>query len=146
MSNNRHGHYKDRTPSPTYNSWYGMKARCDNPNRPNYKDYGGLDIGYDPRWRFFENFLEDMGERPTGTTLDRINNNQHYTKDNCRWATPAQQTQNSASAIVTEEQVREIRALWNKGYLSQGKIGSMFGIKQQAVSAIVSGKRWKNVT
>jgi hypothetical protein len=80
----------------TYNSWANMKQRCNNPHNHKYKDYGGKGITYDPRWELFINFLEDMGERPKGTTLDRYpNKTGDYCKDNCRWATPIEQARNT---------------------------------------------------
>lgn len=72
-----------------------MKRRCDNPNAANYYLYGARGIKYDKRWINFENFLEDMGERPTvNHSLDRIDNSKEYSKDNCRWATALEQANN----------------------------------------------------
>jgi hypothetical protein len=72
-----------------------MKARCYNPKATGYKNYGGRGIKVCKRWRqSFRAFLEDMGDRPEGMTLDRKDNNGPYKKNNCRWATPAQQRQN----------------------------------------------------
>lgn len=79
----------------TYRSWTEMRARCDQPNRSEYKYYGARGISYCEGWDSFDTFLADMGERPKGCTLDRIDNNQGYSKDNCRWATPMQQSQNT---------------------------------------------------
>ena len=81
--------------SPTYRTWHGMKRRCLNPKDDHWKNYGGRGIGIDdPRWLKFENFLADMGQRPLRKSLDRINNNEGYSKANCRWASPREQRQN----------------------------------------------------
>ena len=99
-----HGHTKTlsgkTTVSREYRTWCNMRARCDNPNNMAYEDYGGRGISYDPRWVRFESFIEDMGDRPEGTSLDRIDNNKSYSKDNCRWATPKQQANNKRSNVV----------------------------------------------
>src|SRR5689334_410748 len=76
--------------TPTYKVWSGMKQRCLNPSNPRWDSYGGVGIKVDPRWLVFENFLEDMGEKPEGKTLDRFPDPfGNYTKSNCRWATPS---------------------------------------------------------
>ncbi len=81
-------------PTPTYRSWRNMKTRCTNRKQESFKHYGGRGIAVDRRWDSFENFLADMGERPEGTTLDRIDNDGDYEPDNCRWATPKEQRAN----------------------------------------------------
>lgn len=91
----KHGHGMRGHFSPTYISWAGMKNRCDNRNEPSYPDYGGRGITYDPRWADFETFLHDVGHRPEFHTLDRIDPNGNYEPGNVRWATDAQQANNT---------------------------------------------------
>jgi hypothetical protein len=77
-----------------YNSWYAMKQRCSNPRHKGWKYYGARGIGFDPRWVKFEAFHADMGDRPEGMTLDRIDYDKDYGPGNCRWATWREQRKN----------------------------------------------------
>lgn len=77
-----------------HRSWQAMNRRCNNPNTPDYPYYGGRGISVCERWKDFANFYEDMGARPEGLTLDRVDPDGDYEPDNCRWATRLEQTRN----------------------------------------------------
>lgn len=90
-----HGATSGKNWSATYTVWHGMIQRCTNPNNPSWKNYGGRGITICDRWRFsFESFFSDMGERPAGHSIERVNRNGPYQKDNCIWADNIQQARN----------------------------------------------------
>lgn len=94
-ANTSHGNRGRASTSGAYKSWCSMIARCYNPKQDNYSRYGGRGITVCPQWREdFSNFLADMGERPSGLSLDRIDSNGNYEPSNCRWATWSQQRRN----------------------------------------------------
>lgn len=98
----KHGHSSKSGASPTYATWLAMKIRCNRPYAHNYHLYGGRGISICERWGDFVCFLADMGDRPEGKTLDRIDPNGNYEKDNCRWATSKEQSRNRRDSITTE--------------------------------------------
>lgn len=83
----------------TYRAWRHMWSRCTNKNVRSYPDYGGRGITVCKRWLKFENFLADMGEKPSLTSLDRIDVNKNYEPKNCRWATNIQQANNKRNNL-----------------------------------------------
>src|SRR6188508_2847268 len=101
---------------PEYGIWYQMLSRCQNYRRKDFKHYGGRGIVVCERWLAYSNFIEDMGRRPYGPlnywTLERIDNNQGYSKDNCKWATFKEQVRNKRTHgwnRLTPEQIRAIK-------------------------------------
>jgi len=85
--------------SKEYITWVNMVQRCSNPNTKHYRNYGERGITVCHRWSKFENFLEDMGRRPVGCSLDRIDVNAGYSPSNCRWATADQQINNQRKTV-----------------------------------------------
>lgn len=103
-----HGHSKPRT--PTYIVWRGMISRCFHSSASSYKRYGGRGITVCDRWLKFENFLADIGKRPTGMSIDRIDSNGDYEPGNCRWTTSKQQANNRSNNRVIKYKDKEMTA------------------------------------
>ena len=92
------GHGKTKT--PTHNIWLGLFTRCYNKNSATYKYYGAKGITISDEWRSFENFYNDMGERPLNYQLDRIDSTKGYFKDNCRWISKADNIKRQKSRLI----------------------------------------------
>lgn len=91
---------KNRPAGSARMSWSAMRKRCLDPSHDNYAHYGGVGVTVCERWSSFANFLVDMGERPEGMTLDRIDVDGNYNKENCRWATAKEQANNKRNNRV----------------------------------------------
>lgn len=145
VASRTHGNTCGRAHSATYSTWSGMINRCASSLvlGRNYKARG---ISVCPQWKDFTVFLRDMGERPSGMTLDRIDNNGDYTPENCRWATTAQQARNTSRSRLVFYEGRD----WNMCDLAD-RVGIKFGTLwcrlsrygwtvERAISAPVRGK------
>lgn len=126
--------------TPEYKSWDHMKQRCLNSNQKVYNNYGGRGIKICKNWLQFEKFYRDMGERPKGTTLDRINNNGNYEPSNCRWATWEQQMANRGlngnnKSGITGISWRNRKSPWRANIMRDHKLFTLgsFGTKEEAI-------------
>ena len=133
------------TKTRTYKSWLSMKERCLNPNATRYPDYGAKGITICERWASsFEGFLADMGERPVGKTLDRIDGTKGYEPSNCRWATYAEQTYNTKRTKLNIDLVKAIRAAKPKGEAAQ-KLANQLGVSVATIHGVLAGRIWRHV-
>jgi hypothetical protein len=101
----------------TYRIWQAMLNRCRNEKTINFKDYGGRGIVVCDRWKAFEQFFADMGEVPTGHSIDRIDNDGNYEPGNCRWASREEQSRNQRSNVLIEFAGERLpRAQWERRF------------------------------
>lgn len=113
----KHGYARTDHKTATYRSWIAMRTRCGNPNIPKYQDYGGRGIRVCERWNSFESFLADMGERPPGMSIDRIDNDGDYCPENCKWSTNKEQCRNQRWTVrLTYNGETKTRQEWCEVY------------------------------
>ena len=119
---------------PLYDTWSSMRSRCNRPSDSNYVRYGGRGVRVCERWMSFDNFVQDMGEKPTPShSLDRIDGRGNYEPENCRWASPQLQQRNLSSN----------RIYW---YMNRGwnvhELASHAGIKPDTLKKRVGRYGW----
>ena len=145
----KHGHGGRGKQSPTYISWHLMKQRCLNPNSPVFKWYGGKGVTVCDQWLEFVNFLEDMGERPGGYEISRLDHAKDYEPGNVMWELKADHNtknhrmpgESNPNAQLTSGEVWLIRRL--KGTVTQVMIAKMFKKSYWQINKILTGRRWK---
>jgi len=136
---------ENRTKSPLYKSYHAMLDRCQNPNNKYYSYYGGRGITVCDEWKGlngFSQFLNDMGKRPKGKTLDRVDNSKGYSVENCRWATRSQQQFNQRTPITNTSGFKGVslykaNGRWTAQIYIKGKKKHLgyFGTIEEAIKA-----------
>lgn len=134
--------------TPLYNVYSSMKQRCTNPNRWNYKNYGGRGITICKEWMinyvFFRDWAISNGYQ-YGLELDRIDNNGNYESSNCRFVTTAENCRNRRSTILTVEQVIEIRSMYKKETAKYSKLAIKYKVSATTIWDILNNRSWKNI-
>lgn len=133
----KHGQWRH----PLYKTWCNMLSRCENPNDHAYSNYGGRGISVCPEWHDINSFVLDMGPRPDGASLDRINGDGNYEPSNCRWASMTTQSRNRNFAKLTKATADEMRAL--RGTATRADLATKFGVSVATVKKVFSGAYWK---
>jgi hypothetical protein len=135
------------TNSTEYRTWARMKTRCLNSDGRDYPNWGGRGITFCERWNEHENFLADMGRKPSPElTLERINNNGNYEPDNCCWATQQEQLHNQRArrdSAIDQNKATQIRNLYQRGIYTQAELGYLFDVNRSHIGRIVNNHNWK---
>ena len=141
-----HGHSVNRKRSKTLKLWYGAKSRCFNPNDERYPNYGERGITMCERWSSsFQNFLDDMGECPSGKSIDRIDVNGNYEPGNCSWATSMQQARNRTDNVYVSHNgttmiLKDFASVMGVGYKNLHRHVRMNGADPHEAAAYLKSK------
>lgn len=134
--------------SKTYKTWSGIKDRCYNPKCDYYYCYGGKGIKVSDEWRkSFETFFKDMGEAPPGYSIERLDINKDYCKENCKWIPLNEQSRNTSCTKLNNLIVKEMREMYKSG-MSGTKVAKLYkekhpNISYSAIERAVYGKTWQ---
>lgn len=148
MAARSHGLSRDAegNKTPVYRAWAAMKQRCYNPRCAGYRHYGGRGITVCDRWlQSFANFYEDMGDVPaSGYSLDRVDNDKGYSKENCRWATASEQSSNQRDRLrvcrKTDALLLELAPKLHAMGFSMRNIAALFSVGKTTIERALTGK------
>ena len=141
----KHGCCKRKLRTKAYRAWQWMRIRCNNPNNDHYQYYGARGIIVCERWNDFRNFLKDMGEKPEGLTLERIDNDKGYFPENCKWATVTEQSRNNRHTKLNPLKVQVIKKLLKESCLNQREIAEIFNVCSATINHININRIWTDI-
>lgn len=133
-----------RSGTPVYQAWSEMKQRCFNPRSKDFACYGGRGIGVCRRWLSFDNFIADMGERPSPQhTIERRRRNGNYSKRNCYWATRVEQGRNTVRVQLSMEKARSIRTQYACGGVTYESLAEANCVSLTSIARVINHKTWR---
>ena len=134
LNNNVHGEATGGKYSAEYSIWKGMFSRCYNRSNTHYSSYGGRGITISEEWHTFTNFLQDMGRRPSSKlTIERLDNNKGYNKENCVWATyKVQANNNRHNRIIEYKGKTQTLSMW----------ATELGVKYSSLNSRINREKW----
>jgi len=120
-----------------------MRSRCNNPNKVGYDNYGGRGISYCSAWSDFWQFVEDMGDRPVGGTIERIDPDGNYEPSNCVWVSVSDQQKNRRNNKLNYALADEIRELYSTGEHTYRSLSALYGVNHGSIRDIIKGITWQ---
>ncbi len=130
--------------TPEYRAWRGMKKRCSNKNNKSYRRYGGRGIIVCKRWQdSFQAFYDDMGKKPfLKATIDRIDNDLGYYKENCRWIIFTENIRNASHIKLTKQKANKIRKSYKNSNITYRELGLIYGVSGANICDVINNKIW----